>query len=401
VLERKYLTYAETAQRLGYDEETFRQFVLMRDELRAYIELFKEYLVFDWPEESPKALVGENRTVRGQRDGISWRVASEIELKMSFPSLVNWDGPVVVMTGWVPIEHATKSDIVRVGENHENVTIVGTPFVPDADESSFYLFPPLSRAEDNTAQGNQVFDRNSRFPIKVRRDQLWFSSADVDAYVAQIPALQSSPDDADRPSTDASNRRFVPVAADELAKHKPDWAYWRNFSLLTLDDAIVLSCDVDPIWHASRKDVTLVRERKTIASSHIASGNLHLTAPLTPTEYLGFHLISAADFRRWAQSLPIPFEFPAEFPTADDPGSSSTQRPPSGPAAELDARERTTLLCVIGALAESAGIDLSKHNKAGEVVSAMLDKRGIDISGRAIGEHLRKVAAALQSRSSK
>lgn len=64
----------------------------------------------------------------------------------------------------------------------------------------------------------------------------------------------------------------------------------------------------------------------------------------------------------------------------------------------LDERERITLLNIIGALAEEAGLDLSQHNKAGNAVAAMLDQKGIVISGRAIGDHLRKVREAMESR---
>jgi len=64
----------------------------------------------------------------------------------------------------------------------------------------------------------------------------------------------------------------------------------------------------------------------------------------------------------------------------------------------LDARERTTLLCIIGALAENATLDLSQHIKAGEAVAVMLDAKGVKLSGRTIGEHLKAVREAMDSR---
>ena len=64
----------------------------------------------------------------------------------------------------------------------------------------------------------------------------------------------------------------------------------------------------------------------------------------------------------------------------------------------MDARERTTLLAVIGALAEPAKLDLSQHHKAGEAVAAMLAAKGVTISGRTIGEHLKAVREAMDSR---
>ncbi|MEO5813228.1 MAG: hypothetical protein ABIU96_04915 [Rhodanobacter sp.] len=64
----------------------------------------------------------------------------------------------------------------------------------------------------------------------------------------------------------------------------------------------------------------------------------------------------------------------------------------------LDTRERITLLTIIGALAEAANLDLSQHNKAGEAVAAMLAKKGVTLSGRTIGEHLKCVREAMDSR---
>ena len=64
----------------------------------------------------------------------------------------------------------------------------------------------------------------------------------------------------------------------------------------------------------------------------------------------------------------------------------------------LDPRERATLLTIIGALSEAANIDLSKHNKAGEAVAAMLESKGVSVSARTIGEHFKAVRGAIESR---
>jgi len=64
----------------------------------------------------------------------------------------------------------------------------------------------------------------------------------------------------------------------------------------------------------------------------------------------------------------------------------------------LDTRERTTLLAIIGALADAAKLDLTQPMKAGDAVSAMLDVKGVKVSGRAIGEHLKAVREAMDSR---
>lgn len=62
----------------------------------------------------------------------------------------------------------------------------------------------------------------------------------------------------------------------------------------------------------------------------------------------------------------------------------------------LDPRERATLLCIIGALAKHAGLDLSQPIKAGETIAAMMPD--VKLSGRTIGEHLKAVREAMGSR---
>ena len=60
----------------------------------------------------------------------------------------------------------------------------------------------------------------------------------------------------------------------------------------------------------------------------------------------------------------------------------------------LDPRERKTLLCIIGALAKAAKVDISIPYKAGSVIEKML--AGRKISGRRIGDHLKQVPGALE-----
>ncbi|MBB6243098.1 hypothetical protein [Rhodanobacter sp. MP1X3] len=68
------------------------------------------------------------------------------------------------------------------------------------------------------------------------------------------------------------------------------------------------------------------------------------------------------------------------------------------PDTPLDGRQRTTLLAIIGALANAAKLDLTQHYKAGEAVAAMLDEQGVKLSGRSIGEHLKSVREAMNRR---
>lgn len=64
----------------------------------------------------------------------------------------------------------------------------------------------------------------------------------------------------------------------------------------------------------------------------------------------------------------------------------------------LDARERTTLLAIIGGLARVAGMDLAQPYKAAAQVEAALRAEGVAVSARAIGDHLKAVRNALDSR---
>lgn len=64
----------------------------------------------------------------------------------------------------------------------------------------------------------------------------------------------------------------------------------------------------------------------------------------------------------------------------------------------LDPRERTTLLVIIGALAEAAKLDLSEPYKAGDIVATMLLAKKVTIGARAIGDKLKEVPMAMESR---
>lgn len=62
----------------------------------------------------------------------------------------------------------------------------------------------------------------------------------------------------------------------------------------------------------------------------------------------------------------------------------------------LDPRERKTLLCIIGALAKAAKIDISEPYKAGGTIERLL--AGRKITARRIGDHLKLVPDALEDR---
>lgn len=64
----------------------------------------------------------------------------------------------------------------------------------------------------------------------------------------------------------------------------------------------------------------------------------------------------------------------------------------------LATRTRRNLLCIIGGLAHANKIDLSEPYKACEVVAAMMP--GMALSARAIGDYLKEVPDAMDSRRS-
>lgn len=65
---------------------------------------------------------------------------------------------------------------------------------------------------------------------------------------------------------------------------------------------------------------------------------------------------------------------------------------------QLDERERSSLLCIIGALAKMAQVDLSQPYKAAEQVAAALNQAAVPLAPRTIGTHLKAVSGALDKR---
>jgi hypothetical protein len=186
-----------------------------------------------------------------------------------------------------------------------------------------------------------------------------------------------------------------PTPYPEASPQKPEWPFWQNHGLVTLDDAIVLSCDIEPRWHEDRSDIAIVIQRKTIADSHVASNSLRLVAPSAPTAYLGHHRISLGNFRIWGESLRTPFTFPADpEATPSDGAQMAGQVDKDGP---LGTRERNSLLRIIGGLAHHAQIDISEGGPGAKQIEKAVELAGFDgPKDKAIGfvlEKLRKLVA--------
>lgn len=79
-------------------------------------------------------------------------------------------------------------------------------------------------------------------------------------------------------------------------------------------------------------------------------------------------------------------------------GDSSLFSPAPTHATSPDKRAHISLLCITGALAEEAKIDLSQPYKAGQMIERILTRHGIELRSRTIGDHLKGVADAMDSR---
>jgi hypothetical protein len=85
------------------------------------------------------------------------------------------------------------------------------------------------------------------------------------------------------------------------------------------------------------------------------------------------------------------------FIRAHAPKASTTPEP--NPDRPVGARERRTLLLIIGALAKELGIDVTKASKAGDAISRMVELTGHSISTNAIAGHFRTLRTILDDES--
>lgn len=176
-----------------------------------------------------------------------------------------------------------------------------------------------------------------------------------------------------------------------------DWDYWKNLRVVSLQDACLLSLNMHPLSKRARThdEQTALIYRTEVAESHLGDG---LAAHGTQADDYYERRptgVRLAEFRAWAESLPVPFTFPADFPSAAPEDDTANAKEPAGEK-PLGERERVTLLCIIGALARQAQLDLSQPMKAGDAVAAMAPE--LSVTGRTIGDHLKKVGPAMESR---
>lgn len=112
----------------------------------------------------------------------------------------------------------------------------------------------------------------------------------------------------------------------------PNWQYWCNLADVELLQAVELSLNLEPGWLCGAgvyceeihgKLPIAVKMRRDIASSHVTAGTLACERRLLPTNEFPFHgsqleCVVLTEFRKWGESLPVPFTFPDEFPRAQE-----------------------------------------------------------------------------------
>ena len=128
---------------------------------------------------------------------------------------------------------------------------------------------------------------------------------------------------------DSDENRVILVKAMSAAK----WSYWTNLATVEFLDACILSMGREPQFirpHLMIKDSEcrlppglvvpdwlqfdkeVLRRRAEIARSHLGNA-----LPSYPTEGDGGHYnVRLTEFRAWGEALPVPFNFPDDFPRA-------------------------------------------------------------------------------------
>lgn len=189
---------------------------------------------------------------------------------------------------------------------------------------------------------------------------------------------------------------------DPFALHKPDWEKWNTLKTARLWHAVALACNLAPrnfqffdtpnlgtpaLTTTPKKFDDLLKEAK---SSISAGGVLKLVS--RSEDGLEESEIDLANFRKWAESAQ--FNLPDEFPGKSPIKQASLEETVFGE------RERTTLLTLIAALANEAGIDISKPSKAAGLIEGLTMRIEARIAARTIEEHLKRIPTALEKRSS-
>jgi hypothetical protein len=177
----------------------------------------------------------------------------------------------------------------------------------------------------------------------------------------------------------------------ESSRHPINYTYWGKAAYWTVEEACALLSGIRPTKHLRGEDILRLADYAAPAKRFADLQQL-LLRENNDSPYVK---LLPSDVLAWARSLDI--EVPRPLSDAVDRFANLSPEPAKAGAADpLDSRERTTLLCIIGALAAHAQLDLSQPLKTGNAIAAMMPD--VKLSGRTIGEHLKAVREAMDSR---
>lgn len=166
-----------------------------------------------------------------------------------------------------------------------------------------------------------------------------------------------------------------------MADDKPFWNYWLNLAEVPLEAAVCLSLDFNPnILKELKYDERYLPSERIKLLQHFTfryrtrldAANTHIKAHSLKAKYDQFkreYHLDLADFRQWGEHLPVPFDFPEQFPkpkTAPVALPAATNNANNKP---LNPKREKTLLRIIRALDGLA--ELPERGAAKEVVAKL------------------------------
>ena len=191
-----------------------------------------------------------------------------------------------------------------------------------------------------------------------------------------------------------------------LEDRAPNWRKWRHVPNVKLWEAVALSLDIEPkfVKHGPHgwvggshvfSESELFKDR-----IFIATRNLSVNGPLEPTAIVVAHPeaceVSLVKFSAWARS--IDWEIPSELAEGISLKTEFKQNNPEPIEKPLLTRERNTLLTIVAALAEIAGIDINIPHSAAEAIAHQTQQMGCPISQKTIANKLKEIPDALETK---
>lgn len=179
---------------------------------------------------------------------------------------------------------------------------------------------------------------------------------------------------------------------------KPNWDEWKSAKQAKLWEAASLACDLDPrnfkingqpVFRFIGGLPEPIQEVLSMAKGSIGAGGV--LKPVFLSRVLEESEVTLANFSKWAESIGL--DIPEAFP------GKSVSKQTSQEETALGERERATLLTLIAALAQEAGIDISKPSKAAGLIEGLTMRLNARVAARTIEDHLKRIPAALEKRS--